>query len=60
MTKENLITVAVGTTLEQAAAILHTHRVEKLLVVDDEYTLKGLITVKDIQEEAGVPQRGQG
>src|SRR5678815_6034133 len=48
MTKENLITVAVGTTLEQAEAILHKHRVEKLLVVDDHYYLKGLITVKDI------------
>src|SRR4051812_7592980 len=48
MTKENLITVPVGTTLEQAEAILHEHRVEKLLVVDDKYHLKGLITVKDI------------
>src|SRR6185369_9710158 len=46
MTKENLVTVAVGTTLEQAEAILHKHRVEKLLVVDDQYNLKGLITVK--------------
>src|ERR1700730_13701458 len=49
MTKENLVTVPVGTTLEQAEAILHKHRVEKLLVVDDQYILKGLITVKDIQ-----------
>ncbi len=51
MTKENLITVPVGTTLEDAEAILHKHRVEKLLVVDDKYTLKGLITVKDIQKK---------
>jgi IMP dehydrogenase len=49
MTKDNLVTVAVGTTLEQAEAILHKHRVEKLLVVDDHYALKGLITVKDIR-----------
>ena len=49
MTKENLITVPVGTTLQEAEAILHKHRVEKLLVVDDKYNLKGLITVKDIQ-----------
>src|SRR6266853_5975149 len=48
MTKENLITVPVGTTLEDAEKILHEHRVEKLLVVDDKYNLKGLITVKDI------------
>src|SRR5438270_7334272 len=45
MTKENLVTVPVGTTLEEAQKILHKHRVEKLLVVDDQYTLKGLITV---------------
>src|ERR1017187_4014161 len=51
MTKENLITVPVGTTLEEAEKILHRHRVEKLLVVDDQYTLKGLITVKDIQKK---------
>src|SRR5436305_2639106 len=55
MTKENLVTVAVGTTLEQAEAILHKHRVEKLLVVDDQYTLKGLITVKDIQKKLKYP-----
>src|SRR5512140_1005238 len=55
MTKENLITVPVGTTLEQAEAILHKHRVEKLLVVDDKYTLKGLITVKDIQKKLKYP-----
>src|ERR1051326_8887597 len=56
MTKENLVTVAVGTTLEQAEAILHRHRVEKLLVVDDQYALKGLITVKDIQKKLKYPQ----
>src|SRR6478609_11763722 len=55
MTKENLVTVAVGTTLEEAEAILHTHRVEKLLVVDDHYNLKGLITVKDIQKKLKYP-----
>src|SRR5690349_15795518 len=55
MTKDNLITVPVGTTLEQAEAILHRHRVEKLLVVDDHYTLKGLITVKDIQKKLKYP-----
>jgi len=55
MTKDNLITVAVGTTLEEAEAILHQHRVEKLLVVDDQYNLKGLITVKDIQKKLKYP-----
>jgi IMP dehydrogenase len=55
MTKENLVTVAVGTTLEQAEAILHKHRVEKLLVVDDQFILKGLITVKDIQKKLKYP-----
>ena len=59
MTKENLITVAVGTTLEDAEKILHEHRVEKLLVVDDKYNLKGLITVKDIQKKLKYPQRRQ-
>jgi IMP dehydrogenase len=55
MTKENLVTVPVGTTLEQAEAILHRHRVEKLLVVDDQHHLKGLITVKDIQKKLKYP-----
>src|SRR6195256_1900351 len=55
MTKENLITVPVGTTLEDAEKILHEHRVEKLLVVDDKYNLKGLITVKDIQKKLKYP-----
>jgi IMP dehydrogenase len=55
MTRENLITVPVGTTLEEAEKILHTHRVEKLLVVDKNYVLKGLITVKDIQKKLKYP-----
>src|SRR5256714_1861515 len=55
MTKKNLITVPVGTTLEDAEKILHEHRVEKLLVVDDKYNLKGLITVKDIQKKLKYP-----
>src|ERR1700759_4871394 len=55
MTKENLITVPVGTTLEDAERILHKHRVEKLLVVNDQYELKGLITVKDIQKKLKYP-----
>jgi IMP dehydrogenase len=55
MTKENLITVPVGTTLEEAEQILHQHRVEKLLVVNDHYELKGLITVKDIQKKLKYP-----
>ncbi|HZP64435.1 MAG TPA: IMP dehydrogenase [Terriglobales bacterium] len=55
MTRENLITVPVGTTLEDAEKILHKHRVEKLLVVDDKYNLKGLITVKDIQKKLKYP-----
>src|SRR6266705_2022938 len=55
MTKDHLITVPVGTTLEDAEKILHEHRVEKLLVVDDKYNLKGLITVKDIQKKLKYP-----
>src|SRR6202021_1123186 len=55
MTKDNLITVPVGTTLHEAEEILHRHRVEKLLVVDDQYFLKGLITVKDIQKKLKYP-----
>ncbi len=55
MTKENLITVAVGTTLEVAQRMLHKHRVEKLLVVDENNYLKGLITVKDIQKRLKYP-----
>lgn len=55
MTKDELITVPVGTTLEDAQKILHKHRVEKLLVVDDHFALKGLITVKDIQKKLKYP-----
>jgi IMP dehydrogenase len=55
MTRERLITVPIGTTLEQAKEILHRHKVEKLLVVDEDYNLKGLITVKDIQKQIKYP-----
>jgi len=55
MTKENLVTVPEGTTLEQAKALLHQHRIEKLLVVDADGNLKGLITVKDIQKMMQYP-----
>jgi len=55
MTKENLITVPVGTTLDEAREILHKHKVEKLLVVDRQFMLKGLITVKDIQKVIKYP-----
>lgn len=50
MTKENLVTVSSDITLEDSKKILHTHRIEKLLVVDDKYNLKGLITIKDIEK----------
>jgi len=63
MTKDPLFTVAVGTTLEEAQKELHKHRVEKLLVVDEDYNLKGLITVKDIQKRIKYPSAakdGQG
>jgi IMP dehydrogenase len=55
MTSRNLITVPVGTTLDQAREILHEHKVEKLPVVDDNGYLKGLITVKDIQKRIQHP-----
>jgi len=55
MTKDHLITVPVGTTLDAAREILHQHKVEKLLVVDREFRLKGLITVKDIQKAVKYP-----
>ena len=55
MTKDNLITVPPGTTLDQAQDILHKNRIEKLLVVDDEGMLKGLITVKDITKKIKYP-----
>jgi IMP dehydrogenase len=55
MTKDNLVTVPVGTTLEEAKEILRSHRVEKLLVVDNNYKLQGLITIKDIQKKLEFP-----
>jgi len=55
MTKENLVTVPVGTTLEEAQRLLHKHRIEKLLVVDKNQNLKGLITVKDITKRIKYP-----
>jgi IMP dehydrogenase len=55
MTRENLITVPVGTTLDAAREILHQRKVEKLLVVDRDFRLKGLITVKDIQKAVKYP-----
>jgi IMP dehydrogenase len=55
MTKEDLITVPEGTTLEQAKTLLHKHRIEKVLVVDTGGNLKGLITVKDIQKAQQYP-----
>ncbi len=56
MTKKNLITTPVGTTLDQAKSLLHEHRIEKLLVVDRAGNLKGLITVKDIQKAIKYPE----
>ncbi|MBW2650749.1 MAG: IMP dehydrogenase, partial [Deltaproteobacteria bacterium] len=50
MTKENLVTVSSDITLEDSKKILHEHRIEKLLVVDDKFNLKGLITIKDIEK----------
>ena len=55
MTSENLVTVKKGTTLEEAKEVLQQHRIEKLLVVDDEGNLAGLITVKDIQKKEDFP-----
>jgi IMP dehydrogenase len=55
MTKDNLVTVPVGTTLEEAQRILHKHRIEKLLVVDKDQNLRGLITVKDITKKIKYP-----
>ena len=64
MTSQDLITVPVGTTLEDARAVLHRHRIEKLPVVDEQFRLRGLITVKDIQKKQRFPdatkdQRGR-
>jgi IMP dehydrogenase len=55
MTKEDLVTVPVGITMEEAKRLLHKHRIEKLLVVDEDYRLKGLITVKDIKKAMMYP-----
>ncbi|HHV44820.1 MAG TPA: IMP dehydrogenase [Firmicutes bacterium] len=55
MTKDNLITAPVGTTLEEAKRILHKHRIEKLPLVDEEFNLKGLITIKDIEKAIQYP-----
>ncbi|HBZ70084.1 MAG TPA: IMP dehydrogenase, partial [Deltaproteobacteria bacterium] len=55
MTKENLVTVPPGTTLERAKELLHEHRIEKLLVVDHEGNLRGLITIKDIEKNERYP-----
>jgi len=55
MTRDALVTVPVGTTLDQAREMFHQHKVEKLLVVDAEFRLKGLITVKDIQKLVKYP-----
>lgn len=56
MTKENLVTTPVGTTLDEARKILQTHRIEKLPVVDQEGKLAGLITIKDIEKAKNFPQ----
>src|SRR6202051_3751814 len=56
MTKENLVTVPVGTTLDEAEKILQKHRIQNLLVVDSDFNLKGLITVKDIQKKLEYPR----
>lgn len=55
MTKTNLITAPEGTGLEKAQSILHEHRIEKLPVVNDQFELKGLITIKDIQKKIKYP-----
>lgn len=57
MTKENLVTAKEGTSLEQAEAILRKHKIEKLLLVDENYKLKGLITIKDIEKVVIFPNR---
>jgi len=55
MTKENLVTVKEGINLEESKKILHKHKIEKLLVVDKEYNLRGLITIKDIEKMRKYP-----
>ncbi|MDP4553503.1 IMP dehydrogenase [Alkalihalobacillus macyae] len=56
MTKENLVTAPVGTTLKEAERVLQKHRIEKLPLVDDDGTLRGLITIKDIEKVIQFPQ----
>ncbi|MDP3182207.1 MAG: IMP dehydrogenase [Desulfobaccales bacterium] len=56
MTKDRLVIAPVGITLEESKALLHKYRIEKLLVVDDDYQLKGLITIKDIEKIRKYPQ----
>src|SRR6266699_2021614 len=56
MTKDHLVTVAQGTSLDEAQQLLHQHRIEKLLVVDEAFHLKGLITIKDIEKRKKYPQ----
>lgn len=56
MTKDHLVTAPEGITLEESKAILHKHRIEKLLVVDKDYNLKGLITIKDIEKVRKYPK----
>ncbi len=55
MTKENLVTVEEGISLEESKRVLHKHKIEKLLVVDKEFNLKGLITIKDIEKVIKYP-----
>ncbi len=55
MTKKGLVTAPAGTTLERAQKVLHKHRIEKLLIVDKDFNLKGLITIKDIEKRAKHP-----
>lgn len=55
MTSKNLVTIPVGTSFEEAVNKLHEHRIEKLLVVDDDYNLKGLMTIKDINKRLKYP-----
>ncbi|MFP3491020.1 CBS domain-containing protein, partial [Staphylococcus sp. SIMBA_130] len=56
MTKENLVTAPVGTTLKEAERVLQKHRIEKLPLVDEDGTLRGLITIKDIEKVIQFPQ----
>ena len=60
MTKDHLVTAREGITLEESKAILHQHRIEKLLVTDGEGNLKGLITIKDIEKLRKIPLCRQG